>query len=98
MSKQELPTIPQREIPQYGRLVGGLLDGWSFGLVDVEVSGRSVHVIVNATPPKWPFPTTVRLNPHTDFKTMAPGQGAYTNSSARLIQGAIDREKYKWDR
>lgn len=98
MAKAELPSIPQREIPQYGRIVGGLLDGWSYGLVDTEVAGRTVHLVVNATPPRWPFPTTVRMNPRTDFQRFAPGPGVQINSSARLIQHAVDRETYKWDK
>lgn len=97
MATEKLPTIPHAQVPQFGRIVGGVLDGWSFGLTRVEVSGRSVHLVVNATPPNWPFPTPVRLNARKDFDQLQPGPGAAINDSTKLIAHAIDAEKYKWN-
>lgn len=90
----KLPTIPQARIPQYGQIEGGLLDGWRFGLVGLEVRGRSVFIDVNATPPNWCFPTPVRLNARTDFKKLRnPSEVAPYHDSRRLIEHALQVEK-----
>lgn len=94
----KVPTIPHARIPQYGVIQGGPLDGWHFGLQAVEVTGRSVHLVVNATPPLWPFPTLVRMNARTDFKKLRnPGEVAPYHDSSKLIARAIEAEKFGWN-
>jgi hypothetical protein len=95
--KPELPTIPQAWIPQFGLIQGGLLDGWSYGLGDVEVAGRRVHLVVRATPPGWCFPTDVRLDPREDFEQLKAGVRAVVHDSAKLIERAVDAAKYEWE-
>lgn len=46
---RELPTIPHADVPQHGLIKGGLLDGWSYGLVDLEVAGDAVHLVTEST-------------------------------------------------
>lgn len=94
----KLPTIPHARLPQFGVIEGGLLDGWRYGLTRVEVSGRSVHLVVNATPPDWCFPTPVRLNARKDFKRLRnPGEIAPYHDSAKLIERAVEAEKHQWN-
>jgi hypothetical protein len=92
-----LPTIPQAQIPQFGVIVGGLLDGWSYGGAGLEVTGRQVRLLVNATPPGWPFPDEVRLDPRRDFTELRPGPGAALHDSRALIQRVLDAKKFLWD-
>jgi hypothetical protein len=97
-TKPELPTIPHARLPQFGRIVGGPLDGWSYGLVAVEVERRSVFLVVNATPPNWCFPDLVRLNARSDFKQLRnPGEIAPYLDSSKLIERAVEAKKYGWD-
>lgn len=95
--KPALPTIPQASVPQFGRIQGGLLDGWSYALADVEVTGRRVHLVLRATPPNWCFPTDVRMDPHNDFDHLRPAVGALVHPSATLIQREVDAEKHRWN-
>lgn len=92
------PSIRHARIPQFGEIQGGVLDGWRFGLHAVEVIGRSVYLVVNATPPNWPFPTLVRMNARTDFKKLRnPGEVAPYHDSSKLIARAIEAEKFQWN-
>jgi hypothetical protein len=93
---KKLPTIPHRRLPQYGVIEGGALDGWRFALTEIRVRGRNVFIEVNATPPAWCFPTPVLLNARTDFKTLRAGEKAPLHDSAKLIERAVDAEKYQW--
>jgi hypothetical protein len=88
--KPELPTIPQAWIPQFGLIQGGLLDGWSYGLAEVEVAARRVHLVVRATPPGWYFPTDVRLDPREDFEQLQAGVRAVVHDS-KEVDRSCDR-------
>jgi hypothetical protein len=96
MAKRVLPTIPQRSVPQFGHIQGGLLDGWSYGLADVEVHSRRVHLVLRATHPGWYFPTDVRMDPTSEFDQLRPGPGAVVHESKKLIQRAVDAQKHGW--
>lgn len=87
-----LQQLPTRSVPVSGCIVGGRLNGWSFGeaLVDVEADREVVRVRV--TPPAWPFPLLERV-------TLGPGQfrgmRPHTNADeidvdrrVRTLQGA----------
>lgn len=97
MSKLPLPTIPHARLPQFGVIEGGLLDGWQYGLTRVHVRGRSVFLEVNATPPAWCFPDTVLLNASKDFEQLQAGAGAPFHDTKKLIERAVEAERYQWN-
>lgn len=81
--------IRQRTVPQYGRIEGGLLDGWTFALLEIEARGKDIYIGARVTPPKWPFPTEVDLHGRKDFKKLAnPGQVAIEHDAEKLIEAA----------
>lgn len=44
-------------IPQYGAIKGGVLDGWSFTFLSLDLGPRDTPVlVVSVTQPFWPFP------------------------------------------
>lgn len=44
-------------IPQYGVIAGGVLDGWSFTYMTLDLDRRGTAIlIVIVTQPFWPFP------------------------------------------
>jgi hypothetical protein len=51
-----LPTLHQRWVPTYGRIAGGVLDGWEFTLLHAGVDGGRAFLSVQAHAPGWPFP------------------------------------------
>ena len=61
-------------VAQYGTIAAGVLAGWSYAIVRFELVRTRVAVIVNATPPHWPFPTEVRLHPFRP-KQLLPAAG-----------------------
>lgn len=83
--------IRQRTVPQFGRIEGGPLDGWSFALLDVTARGQAIYLGARVTPPTpdWPFPREVDLHGRRDFTKLAnPGQRAVEHDSEKLIQAA----------
>lgn len=83
--------IRQRTVPQFGRIEGGLLDGWSFALLEVTARGPDIYLGARVTPPTpdWPFPREVDLHGRRDFKKLANlGQVAAEHDSEKLIQAA----------
>lgn len=79
-----LQQLPTRSVPESGRIVGGRLNGWSYGeaLVDVE-AGREV-VRLRVTPPSWPFPLLERV-------TLGPGQFRGMRPHPKAVGIDVDR-------
>lgn len=68
MSRAPAAEFPSN-VPQYGVLQGGPLDGWHYAINKFEVHKAKVSIVAMCTPPGWPFPTLVRLGPG-DFQFM----------------------------
>lgn len=85
------------EIPQFGVIKGGRLDGWRFHFmqfrIDVETEGATtvyeLRVLAKCTPPNWPFPCDIDLD-HTHYMQLRAvrGERAKRLDAARLIAAA----------
>lgn len=92
---EALPAFRHAVVAQFGVIDGGPLNGWSFGLDKVVVQGKTVFLDVRATPPKWPFPSLVRLG-ENDFDALRdPRAVAKSFETKTLIAAAVDAVKYK---
>lgn len=89
--------IRQRMVPQHGRIEGGPLNGWAYGLLDVTARGSAIYIGVMATPPDpaWPFPRAeVDLHGRRDFTKLAnPGGIAREYDAETLITAALEAVK-----
>jgi hypothetical protein len=58
-------------LPRFGVVVGGDLDGWRYALEDMLIVGGKPVIDARCTPPHWPFPHahTIRFRPG-DFDFM----------------------------
>ena len=79
---------PQALVPQNGVIEGGLLDGWSYGLVRVEVLQGAFLLFVRATAPKWVFPCLVVLRKADYLKLRNPGGLSTAHEMQKLIDAA----------
>jgi len=80
----------QRLVPQYGVIEGGLLDGWAYAFVRVEVDKAKVFLVVRGTKPKWPFPELIRLSMADYIELRNPGMTAPTHEMQKLIDAVIE--------
>lgn len=85
----------QRLVPQHGEISGGLLDGWSYGLVGVVIVKGQLYLDVRCTRPKWVFPKVVRLRMADYVELRNPGMVAPTHEMQKLIDAAEAAGKNK---
>lgn len=81
-------------LPQAGVIKGGRLDGWSFTYLRFEVRhGHALRVLARCTPPHWPFPCDIPLDP-THFMQLraVPGERAKRFDARPSIAVAYTRE------
>jgi hypothetical protein len=81
-------------LPQAGTIKGGRLDGWRYHYLRFEVhGGHSLRVLARCTPPHWPFPHDIRLDP-THFMQLraVTGERAKRFDARPAIAVAYTRE------
>ena len=90
---KRLPALQQATIPSFGRIDGGLLDGWTFAMLELFVEGRDVVLHVRATPPNWPFPQEPIELRKADFDRLAnPNAAAKDMDVETLVRAALERD------
>lgn len=50
-----------RQIPSWGLIKGGRLDGWRYHFLHVSARPDSLSLLARCTPPRWPFPRDIYL-------------------------------------
>lgn len=75
----------QRLVPQHGVIEGGLLDGWAYAFVRVEVENGKAFLVVRGTKPNWVFPELIRLGMADYIELRNPGMTAATHELQQLI-------------
>ncbi|MEO8391179.1 hypothetical protein [Polaromonas sp.] len=90
-----LVSVKQLKFPQHGVIVGGLLDGWSYGFIRIVYLAPRICFDLRATRPKHVFPVTVRLST-ADFLELANLDKALPRIDAQpLIDAAMAAGKKK---
>lgn len=71
---------PVLQVPEFGVIKGGTLDGWRYHFLNVRVRAiqladgdvrHTFQVVARCTPPHWPFPCDIRLT-HEHFRQLRP--------------------------
>lgn len=80
---------PQAIVPQNGVIEGGLLDGWSYGLVNVTVDKAGFRLYVRGAKPHWPFPELLVLRKADYVRLRNPGEMSPAHDMQKLIDAAV---------
>lgn len=68
-----LPTTVT--VPAFGVIRGGRLDGWRFHFLRLVATREELQLVARCTPPAWPFPCDLVLNPYEHFVSLRPIKG-----------------------
>lgn len=81
-------------MPQCGVIKGGQLDGWRFHFLYFIATAAELQVLARVTPPAWPFPRDIALQPRHFMQLRAvPGERAKKLDADALIASAYTLEK-----
>ncbi len=84
MSKTPSTDTP---LPAYGTIHGGKFDGWAYSFVAfLTHPTKPTLVRLHATPPGWPFPSTVDVPYPSSAVTFMPPAGAIAPSAGALAR------------
>ena len=91
MAEKVVRRIPA-QIPQFGWIEGGLLDGWLYAFERVTYEARTIFIDLRVTQPHWPFGRTVRFGPKS-FKRLRGGFRAPRHHARPLFEAARELAK-----
>jgi len=82
-----------RQIPSWGLVKGGLLNGWHFHFLNFSAAQDSLTILARCTPPAWPFPRDIYLSEiHFGSLRAVVGQRAKKMPADPLIRSAFHLE------
>ncbi|MCY1166942.1 hypothetical protein D9M73_68960 [compost metagenome] len=83
-------TEAQATVPQFGLIVGGLFDGWSFSFVRAgERPDGSFFLDIRAKPERWPFPKLIRIG-KGDYLSLTAGVERDTAATTYELQKLLN--------
>jgi hypothetical protein len=78
------------EMPSFGKIKGGRLDGWRFHFLHFKATPTELLVVARCTPPNWPFPCDIPLD-HTHFLQLRSVRG---ERAKRQLAEPLIRQAY----
>jgi hypothetical protein len=83
-----------RQIPSWGLVKGGLLNGWHFHFLNFAANQQSLTILARCTPPAWPFPRDIYLSEiHFSQLRAVVGERAKKMAVDPLIASAFRLER-----
>ena len=78
-------------VPASGVIRGGRLDGWHYHFLRFEASVEQLDLVARCTPPAWPFPCDIALQPEHFIRLSAiRGERARRLHADELIRQAYE--------